>query len=73
MPDDSWLSVWSALSEESLENRLRHYLWLSRSAPALYQQRYEHLVAEAERREKLELVERARRWVASHNAPTPLK
>ena len=27
MPDDLWLPAGSALSDESLEDRSRHYLW----------------------------------------------
>jgi hypothetical protein len=73
MPDDPWLPVWSALSDESLEDRLRHYLWLSHVDPVMNQRRYEHLVAEAERRGKPEIVERAKQWVRSHEMSPPLQ
>ena len=70
MPD-SWLSVWSALSDEGLEKRLRYYLWLSRAVPETHERRVAQLVAEARRRGKPEIAEHARQWVAeSKAAPT---
>ena len=69
---DPWVPVWAALSDESLEHRLRHYYWLSTQAPNLYQMRFELLVAEAERRSKPELAENAKAWVALYGCPPPI-
>ncbi len=65
---ESWLPVWAALSDESLEQRLRHYYWLSMSAPTLYQSRFALLSAEAMRRGKEEIIENAKNWVARHGS-----
>ena len=65
MPDD-WQAVWSALSDESLENRLRHYYWLSTAAPKIYIGRFAALVEEARRRGKPQMVDRAKEWVKSY-------
>lgn len=68
MPDDR-LSVWSALSDEGLEKRLRYYLWLSSVVPGAHQGRVEQLVAEAQRRGKTEMVDHAKAWIVSHDTP----
>lgn len=68
---NNWPSVWAALSDESLEHRLRHYYWLTRTAPNIYMTRYAQLVAEAKRREKLEIVENAKQWVVNHDMLPP--
>lgn len=73
MPDsNSWLPVWAALSDESLEHRLRHYYWLSMNAPNLYQSRFVLLVAEAVRRGKPQIVDGAKEWVSKHGSPERL-
>jgi hypothetical protein len=69
---DDWLLVWAALSDDSLEHRLRHYYWLSLSAPNLYTSRFSLLVAEAVRRGKPQIVVRAKEWVAEHGNLSPL-
>lgn len=69
---DSWFPVWAALSDESLEHRLRHYYWLSTQAPNIYKTRYDFLVAEAERRGKPRLVEYAKAWVARYGCQPPI-
>ena len=66
---DSWFVVWTALSDDSLKHRLRHYCWLSTKAPNLYATGFGLLVAEAERRGKPEIVEEAKSWVAKYGAP----
>ena len=66
--EDDWLPVWSALSDESLEQRLRHYLWIEKSAPRISLGRADQLKAEAERRGKPEIIERAVQWLASQRA-----
>lgn len=71
MPDD-WQPVWAALSDDSLEHRLRHYYWLARTAPNLYIGRYAALVEEANRRGHPEMVTRATQWVVRNGAPSPL-
>ena len=70
--EDTWLPVWAALSDRSLEKRLRHYYWLSMKAPKLHQERFAQLVAEADRRGKPELVDQAKGWVARYGNPWPL-
>ena len=68
---DDWLLVWAALSDDSLEHRLRHYYWLSLSAPNLYKARFTLLVAEAVRRGRPQIVVRAKEWVAEHGYLSP--
>jgi hypothetical protein len=69
MPDNG-LPVWAALNDESLEQRLRVYLWQARLGSLLYQGRLEQLITEAERRGKPEIVTRAKYWVQkSKSAP----
>ena len=70
MPKDGHL-VWAALSDESLEHRLRHYYWLTTEAPNLYIGRFAALVEEARRRDKPEMVDRAKQWVNRYGAPPP--
>ena len=48
---------------------MRHYYWLARMAPNIYMTRYAQLVAEAKRRDKLEIVENAKLWVVNHDTP----
>lgn len=68
---DTWLPVWAALSDETLGQRLRHYFWLSIKAPYVYPGRFEQLAAEAKRRGKPEMVDRAKQWVTRYgNAQT---
>jgi len=67
---DETLPVWAALTDEALERRLRVYLWHSKLGSLVYQGRLDQLIAEAERRGKLEIVSRARDWVRkSKSAP----
>ena len=66
---DEWDSVWSELSDESLEQRLCHYFWLSTLAPNIYQSRLALLVAEVERRGKPEIVEKIKAWVTKYGTP----
>jgi len=68
---DDWKPVWAALSDDSLEHRLRYYYWLSLNAPNLYKARFSLLVAEAVRRGKPQIVVRAKEWVAEHGNPPP--
>lgn len=65
---NSWLPVWAALSDESLEHRLRHYYWLSLSAPNFYRSRFALLAGEAIRRGKEEIIEKAKEWVVQHGS-----
>lgn len=70
MPDN-WLSVWSVLSDDGLEKRLRYYLWLARAVPATYDRRVAQLIEEAQRRGKPEIAEHAKTWVEeSKTAPS---
>lgn len=69
MPDDK-ISVWTALSDAALEQRLRHYLWQVKLGGGNYHGRAAQLVAEAERRGKPEIAEKAKAWVEkSKTAP----
>ena len=68
---DGWDSAWEKLSDESLEQRLSHYYWLSTLAPNIYQARLAVLIAETERRGKPEIVEKAKARVQKHGSPPP--
>ncbi|GEM_PF-3147271 len=69
MPDAT-LSIWAALSDSALEHRLRHYLWQQNTGSGRYHGRVGQLAAEAERRGKPEIVQKAKDWVAkSGTAP----
>ena len=75
--ENDWQPVWTALSDESLENRLRHYYLLTTvhspsawMASDIYRGRFTALVKEARRRGKPQLVERAKLWVGCHIAPS---
>ena len=63
---DKWDSVWSELSDETLEQRLSHYYWLATLAPNIYLPRLAVLIAEAERRGKPEIVDRVKAWVTKY-------
>ena len=63
--------IWAALSDESLELRLRHYYWLTTTDPHLHIGRYAVLVEEAHKRGKPEMVERAKDWVKMHGQSSP--
>jgi hypothetical protein len=65
LSENSWLPIWAALSDESLEDRLRHYYRLSKTAD-IHQQWFAQLVAEAKRRGRPEVVEKAKEWVAHY-------
>jgi hypothetical protein len=66
-----WQSVWAALSDESLENRLRHYYWLTILTPHLYLARFLGLVKEANRRGKPEIVKKVEQWVRNMETRHP--
>lgn len=66
---DAWFQVWTALSDDSLEHRLRHYYWLSTKCPNIYKTGFGLLVAEAERRGKPEFIEEAKAWVTRYGGP----
>ena len=69
MPENP-LPVWAALSDAALERRLRHYLWKANLGEPDFPGRIGQLTAEAERRGKPEMVERAKTWVRqSKTAP----
>ena len=44
-----WQPVWAVLGDDTLENRLRHYYWLTLLTPHLYLARFLGLVKEANR------------------------
>jgi len=67
----NWKPVWATLSDESLEHRLRHYYWLTTMEPDIYITLYAQLVAEAKRRDRLEIVVKAKEWVAVLDTPPP--
>jgi hypothetical protein len=50
-PDDGWPRVWAGMSDEELQDRLRHYLFLA-NGPNRHARRIVQLVAEAGRRGK---------------------
>jgi len=62
MPETG-LSIWAAISDEALERRLRHYFWQAKMGTAPYAGRLDQLIAEAERRGKPEIAEKAQGWV----------
>ena len=67
---DNGLPVWAALSDEALEQRLRVYLWQSKMGTGSYGGRVAQLTAEAARRGRPEIAEKAKAWVArSKTAP----
>jgi len=63
-------TVWSALTDQALERRLRYYLWESALKPVPYAGRVGQLIEEAQRRGKPEIADRAKKWVSqSKTAP----
>lgn len=67
-----WQSVWAALTDDGLENRLRRYYWLTILSPHVYLARFLGLMREAERRGKPQIVEKAEEWMEKYGAPAPL-
>jgi hypothetical protein len=64
-PDDGWPRVWAGMSDEELQDRLRHYLFLA-NGPNRHARRIVQLVAEAGRRGKAQMLDEAMQWVNSH-------
>jgi hypothetical protein len=58
-PDDGWAQVWAAFDDDRLEQTLYEYVWLAASTPNHHDSRIAQLKAEAERRGRPELIERA--------------
>ena len=58
--DEEWRSVWAALTDAELEDRLFKYFWLARNTPNSHDSRLRQLADEAERRGQAAMVERAR-------------
>jgi hypothetical protein len=63
--DEGWASVWSAMTDEELEDRLFTYLWLSLHTPNAHAHRVAQLIREAECRGHPEMVDRARAKAAT--------
>ena len=58
--DDGWPAVWQTFGDARREETLFHYLWLAETGPNKGTHRIDQLIAEAERRGRPELVDRAR-------------
>lgn len=58
--DQEWTRVWAGMTDAELQDRLRDYLWLAANTPNGHANRIKQLIAEADRRGKPEMVERAR-------------
>jgi hypothetical protein len=56
---EEWANVWSAMTDEELEDRIFTYLWLSLHSPNAHANRVAQLVREAKHRGHLEMVQRA--------------
>jgi hypothetical protein len=54
------------MSDDELRDRLRHYLFLAANSPLKHANRIAQLVAEADKRGKVKMVDEAKRWVKSH-------
>jgi hypothetical protein len=63
--DDGWSRVWSEMTDQELEEALFRYLWLAHHTPNAHAGRVAQLIAEAERRERSEMIERARAKAAT--------
>ena len=59
--DDDLARVWAEFDDAGLESTLFEYLWLAVNTPNSHANRIGQLIAEAERRGRPELVERAKR------------
>ena len=57
--DDGWPKVWAEMTDEELRDRLRHYLFLAANGPLQHAKRIAQLVAEADKRRKVEMVDEA--------------
>jgi hypothetical protein len=60
-PDGSggWQEVWARMSDKELESAARDYIWLAGTEPNNHRGRRDEIVAEAQRRGKPEIIERA--------------
>jgi hypothetical protein len=54
------------MTDEELRDRLCHYLFLAANGPNQHAKRIAQLVAEADKRRKVEMVDEATQWVKSH-------
>jgi hypothetical protein len=68
--NDGWPKVWAEMSDEELQDRLRHCLFLAANSPLQHAKRMAQLVAEADKRGKAEIVDEARGWVDTHEPST---
>jgi hypothetical protein len=68
MMDDGWRRVWAEMTDEELEARLFTYYWLAMNTPNSHLDRLRQLAAEAERRGRTAMVERARLRAATATA-----
>jgi len=66
--DDGWRRVWAEMTDEELEARLFTYYWLAMNTPNSHLDRLRQLAAEAERRGRTAMVERARLRAATATA-----
>ena len=67
---ETWLPVWTALSDESLAQRVRYYRTLSSPTSAFCRLRFALLFAEANKRGKLKTMDNAKQRVATQTAGT---
>ena len=66
--DDGWRLVWAEMTDEELEGRLFTYHWLARNTPNTHPGRIAQLEAEAVRRGRPDMVERAKQRAATARA-----
>jgi hypothetical protein len=64
--DDGWPKVWADMSDDELQDRLRHYLFLAENGPLQQAKRIAQLVGEADKRGKAEMMNEAMQWVKTH-------
>ena len=57
---EGWPEVWSRMSDEELEVAAGDYLWVIQNSPVASTLRLDEIIAEAKRRGKADLVDRAR-------------
>ena len=65
---DGWPEIWHRFSDEQLEQNLYEYLLLTGSGPGGQDRRIDQLIAEAERRGKPEIVERAKQRIIAEKS-----
>ena len=80
MPNDEagFARVWAEFDDERLGSTLFDYLWLASTGPNSHAIRIAQLLAEAERRGKVELIERARErsprpWLSVRGSPGQMR